>query len=138
MYRLRGHHLFCLLGFRGMGYSDQYVKVMKELYYTLNSNPETAVCIISGPDDLCNNYPTDKPCHCEEQVVYNRDANMLDHLGLRLDEQYTWKEILSLIGKVAVPADIPRFCSTCPWLHFGYCEDGVERVTQKRSLPVVR
>ena len=28
MYKLRGHHLFCLLGYKGMGYSQEYVDNM--------------------------------------------------------------------------------------------------------------
>ena len=40
MYKLRGHHLFCLLGYKGMGYSQEYVENMTVLHQSLRDNPK--------------------------------------------------------------------------------------------------
>ncbi len=75
--RLRGHHLLCLLGYRGMGYSEQFTANMTEVYNTLRQNPDTYIKLVEGPDEICSHYPKDKSGHCEEDTVNTRDLAIL-------------------------------------------------------------
>lgn len=63
MIELRGHHIFCLLGYRGMGYSVEYVENMTKVHTILREQTETMIQIIPGPDDLCAKFPDDQPYH---------------------------------------------------------------------------
>lgn len=134
MYRLRGHHLLCLLGYRGMGYSQEYVQEMTKLHAALRENPENLISIVLGPDDLCAHFPEDKPYHCEDENVYIRDQSILTHLGIKVGEQYRWEDLLAAIQHRVVPDDIPRFCETCPWRPYGVCEEGVERIRRGEGM----
>jgi uncharacterized CHY-type Zn-finger protein len=135
---LRGHHLLCLLGYRGMGYSDTYVDNMTGVYRTLLSEPSTACEIVSGPDRLCACFPADGDYHCEDQNVAQRDALILERLGLQPGQVFTWEDILARVAKSLQPDDLLQICSTCPWLHYGVCQEGIQRVVAGEALPMVR
>lgn len=132
--RLRGHHLLCLLGFRGMGYSEDFCANMTIIYETLRTKPNTEVEIILGPDDVCRAYPPDKAYHCEG-TVYGLDEAVLAKLGLRVGERDSWQAICSRVATVMVPADISSLCTTCPWEKYGVCAEGVGLVAQGKPLP---
>lgn len=137
VFLLRGHHLFCLLGYRGMGYSDQYVKEMTRLHTVLREDPQTLITIVHGPDDLCSNFPENEPYHCDESAVLDRDERIVQYLGLTIGNTYTWSDIEQRIIERVVREDIPRFCSTCPWLPYGVCEEGVDRMRHGDGLTPV-
>ncbi|MBX6352957.1 MAG: DUF1284 domain-containing protein [Thermoflavifilum sp.] len=134
MIRLRGHHLLCLLGYRGMGYSEAYAENMTRVHDQLRRRPETMVMLTAGPDDLCAHFPPDQPYHCQDANVHERDAAVLRRLGLRVGGVVAWGEIERRLAAQFVPEDIPRLCCTCPWLAYGVCEDGVRRIRAGEGL----
>ncbi|OMF37283.1 hypothetical protein BK133_06690 [Paenibacillus sp. FSL H8-0548] len=134
--RLRGHHLLCLLGYRGMGYSDDFCTNMTIIYETLRTSPHTEVEIVIGPDDVCKAYPPDKAYHCEG-TVYGLDAAVLAKLGLSANERDSWQSICSRVAATMVPEDISRLCTTCPWEKYGVCSEGVGLVVNGQPLPKV-
>ena len=97
MYRLRGHHLFCLLGYRGMGYSQEYVENMTRLHQTLRDNPKMRIQLVKGPDQLCEKYPNSGEYHCQGNNIYERDAAIIEKLGLKIGQILNCKDIESLI-----------------------------------------
>lgn len=133
--RLRGHHLLCLLGFRGMGYSERFTANMRDIYETLRRNPDTIVTVVSGPDDLCAYFPEDRPCHCDNDTVHRRDEIVLRHLNIRTGERLSWREILQRIRAHVQPEHLPVWCAGCPWLGYGVCEEGVARIGKGQDLP---
>lgn len=135
--RLRGHHLFCLLGYRGKGYSEEFCANMTAVYETLRTKPDTVVELVRGPDDMCKAYPPDKPNHCENESVYRKDRNILRHLGLDTGMSKSWSDILRIVSERAVPEDIGRLCAGCPWLPLGYCQEGVDLVRSEGRLPML-
>ena len=137
MYKLRGHHLFCLLGYRGMGYSPEYVENMTNLHQTLRNNPMTCIEIVQGPDQLCEKYPNSSEYHCQNEKIYDRDAAILDKLGLKNGQILKWKDIESQIQKYAVPSDIQTVCETCSWRSYGVCEEGIQEILEGKGLRTV-
>lgn len=135
--RLRGHHLLCLLGYRGMGYSADFCANMTQIYETLRTTPEAEVEIVAGPDDICAKYPTDKANHCNGTVHHVDDAVLLK-LGLVTGARGSWQDICNEIADKIVPADISHLCATCPWESYGVCQDGVLHVIEGRPLPAVK
>jgi uncharacterized protein len=134
MFKLRGHHLFCLLGYRGMGYSKEYVKNMTRLHQTLRNNPETLVQLVKGPDQLCEKYPNSGEYHCQDLNIYERDAVILDKMGLTIGQIFKWEDIESRVRKHVIPTDIQTICETCSWRSYGVCEQGVERIHEGKGL----
>lgn len=55
--RLRPHHLLCLQTFVGHGYSPDFTKHMTYVKSLLTADPNTAITLVAGPDDLCGHCP---------------------------------------------------------------------------------
>ena len=138
MLKLRGHHLFCLLGYQGMGYSEEYVENMTSLHQMLREEPETWVQLIEGPDQLCEKYPNSGKYHCQDQHIGDRDRVILEKLGLKIGQIIKWKEIETSIQKNVVPSDIEAVCETCSWRSYGVCEEGVQRILDGKGLRKVQ
>lgn len=138
MFLLRGHHLFCLLGYRGMGYSKEYVENMTSLHQTLRDNPETRVQLVKGPDQLCERYPNSGEYHCQDDNIYERDVAILEKLGLKFDQILIWKDIESLIQKYIVSSDIQIVCESCSWRSYGVCEEGIKEILEGKGLREIK
>ena len=138
MLKLRGHHLFCLLGYQGMGYSEEYVENMTSLHQMLREEPETWVQLIEGPDQLCEKYPNSGEYHCQDQHIGDRDRVILEKLGLKIGQIIKWKEIETSIQKNVVPSDIEAVCETCSWRSYGVCEEGVQHILDGKGLRKVQ
>lgn len=138
MYKLRGHHLFCLLGYRGMGYSQEYVENMTSLHQTLIDNPKTRIQLVKGPDQLCEKYPNSGEYHCQDDNIYERDAVILEKLGLNIGQILNWEDIELLIRRYIVPSDIQSVCKTCSWRSYGVCEEGIQEILEGKGLREVK
>ncbi|MGP4071794.1 DUF1284 domain-containing protein [Piscibacillus sp. B03] len=134
MYELRGHHLFCLLGYRGMGYSQEFVKNMTHVHQKLRNNPQTLIKLVKGPDHLCAKYPNDGEQHCQDEHIYDRDAVILERLGLKIGQVISWEEVEQQITENVVPSDIMSICESCTWRTYGVCEEGVQEVLDGKGL----
>lgn len=138
MYKLRGHHLFCLLGYRGMGYSEEYVKNMTELHQTLRKNPHTYIQLVKAPDHLCEKYPNSGKYHCQDPHIYERDEAILEKIGLQIGQILQWSDIETAIRKHAVPSDIQVVCETCSWRSYGVCEEGIQELHEGKRLREIK
>ncbi|MDC3414483.1 DUF1284 domain-containing protein [Aquibacillus sp. 3ASR75-11] len=138
MYDLRGHHLFCLLGYRGMGYSQEYVENMTRLHQTLRDNPKTLIQLVKGPDQLCEKYPNLGEYHCQNNTIYERDAAILEKMELNIGQILTWKDIESRIRKHVTSLDIRIVCETCSWRSYGVCEEGIQEILEGKGLREVK
>jgi hypothetical protein len=134
---LRAHHLICILGFRGLGYSPDYVANMSQIVGQLSSSPETLIEIASKPDDICAPCPFLKEWGCHEkgleseQMVRNRDYAVMEKLNVIAGEKITWAEVEKRIRSSISPEDLDRICQDCQWLPQGYCVAGLERLKAK-------
>lgn len=134
MYKLRGHHLFCLLGYRGMGYSEEYVENMTHLHQTLRLNPKTLIQLVKGPDQLCEKFPNSGEYHCKCDHIYERDAAILEKMELKIGQILKWEDIELQIQKHVVPSDIQAICETCSWRTYGVCEEGILDIIEGKGL----
>lgn len=138
MYQLRGHHIFCMVGYQGAGYSAEYAANMTAVHTKLQRNPQKLVQIISGPDMLCAKFPCDQENHCEERRIYERDAAILAFLGLRVGQIVTWETIEQRLKIYAKPDSIQKLCGDCTWRKFGYCEHGLNHLLDGHGLQDVK
>lgn len=134
MIKLRGHHILCLLGYRGMGYSDNYVVNMTKVHTILREQPDTLIQIIKGPDHLCAKFPDDQPYHCEDKGIFSRDKEIVKRLGLKYSDVLPWREVERRIRVNVKASDIAVVCESCSWRSYGLCEQGVERVVNAQGL----
>ncbi|RAP78036.1 DUF1284 domain-containing protein [Paenibacillus montanisoli] len=133
--RLRGHHLLCLLGYRGMGYSAGFTANMTRVYNELRERPETPIEIVKGPDALCACFPADVEPHCRNDSVAKHDERILQKLGYGYGMVLPWSEVIARVRDNVVPEDINTLCYTCQWRSYGVCEAGVRLIKQGERLP---
>lgn len=138
MLQLRGHHLFCLIGFRGMGYSEEYADNMKAVHAQLRDEPHTPFQLVAGADDLCAKFPCDKPYHCDAERVAQQDAAFLHKLDVQVGDVLTWHDVEQRVRAMVTPAVIAEVCFDCQWREYGVCEEGIGHVHAHKGLFLVR
>lgn len=74
--RLRGHHLLCLLTYKGLGYTPAFVAGMTATAARLVAGATAE--IVEGPDDICEPLcRAEQNPHCHEATVPERDRRAL-------------------------------------------------------------
>jgi hypothetical protein len=134
MIALRGHHLLCLIGYRGMGYSPEFAENMTRVHRSLRQTPDTEIMLVEGPDDLCKKFPDNQTYHCEDVNIDQRDRAILVKLGLQVGQGIRWRELQQQISENVVTSDIAHLCHTCSWRAYGVCEEGLVRIQSGNGL----
>lgn len=135
MIELRGHHLICRLGFRGLGYNEDFVKKMTDIVQQLQSSPELQIKVIDTPDVLCNHCPhlIDGLCQASgsilsEKKIKEMDRTVINILELKSEESYTVKMINGKLKSLFKEDSFNLVCGDCQWHDLGYCEDGLKNL----------
>jgi hypothetical protein len=137
--RLRAHTLLCLQGFRGEGYSPEFVEHMAAIHRTLTEEPETFVEVLTSPDAVCGACPHRQASGCvlngegSETEMKDQDDVVLRKLGVKGGTRLRWRDILDRIRRSVSGEDLPSICGTCRWLPLGYCREGIERLRTDAS-----
>lgn len=127
---IRGHHLLCLQGFRGLGYSEEFVSRMKMVTESLTGKADQIIQVGAEPDIICQACPHHK-AGCQknsaedERKISDQDKKILTYLGLAENERRSYAEILDLIKEKIAAHDLESLCQSCPWLSLGYCSQGI-------------
>ncbi|WP_018921582.1 DUF1284 domain-containing protein [Salsuginibacillus kocurii] len=138
-YIIRGHHLLCIQGFEGMGYSPAFIQRMKELTTAIReSTKECDIQVVKDFDEACWACPHNDGDLCSSSVaadakVKGLDERVLEHLHLKAGEVYKKEELLDRIAHSVAPDDLEHLCQGCSWLSYGVCKAGISRL-QKRRL----
>lgn len=133
---LRGHHLLCLLGYRGYGYSREHEEKLWQMKRLLWSSPETVVKIEDRPDGVCHSCPHLKDGACAREAgsevrVRGRDQRVMARLGLSSGERLAWGGVVERLRARVTPEDLAQLCSACSWLPLGYCLEGLKSIRGK-------
>jgi len=55
--RIRAHHLLCILGFRGLGYSAAFVANMARIVRRVRGRPRSKLVLLDSADSICAACP---------------------------------------------------------------------------------
>ncbi|MGC9337612.1 MAG: DUF1284 domain-containing protein [Candidatus Cloacimonadia bacterium] len=116
--KIRAHHLLCIQGFQGYGYSEDFVKNMIEIIENIDSNPEAQ--IITECDVMCSCCPYNVEGVCQKkpdsaQKVKDMDMRILRKLNLKDGTRGRIKDFLSLANtKIRNSFDV-HICGECDW-----------------------
>lgn len=117
---LRGHHVLCLAHFRGMGYSESFVRNAEEIVENLRKNMK--VVLTKSADDVCKECPhlTEKGCGKPgfgELKAEEMDESVLSGIGVdpgsRKRAQKIYKSTCQ--NQNILTSFIESFCSDCEW-----------------------
>ncbi len=131
--KIRAHHLLCILGFRGLGYSQEFIAVMGKVVEELRSNAMFPITVIAECDIICASCPHNKENEClkkadSEREVKARDLEVLERLGLEVGTQMPAGKVWERVKERLSSIDIAEICRECEWLGLGYCTEGLKRL----------
>lgn len=133
--RLRPHHLLCIQGFRGQGYSPTFIANLARLKDMLNELPETMIEIADGADDICSFCPhLDRDvCMRPGQRVNELDGRVLERLGIMAGDTGSWADLTTSVRDKIDGDSLKELCHGCSWLDLGFCARGVEQLADRRQ-----
>ena len=88
--KLRGHHLICLNFFKGEGYSEEFVEIIKRIL------KEKEIEVVTGADDVCSKCPYLRGGFCDYKENAEKEIRELDKLACELlspGSITSWNEI---------------------------------------------
>ncbi len=130
---IRAHHLLCLLGFRGLGYSQEFVEKMGEVAKELHLSSTFPITVLAQCDVICVSCPHNKDNKCQkkadsESKAEARDLEVLRRLGFAVGAQMPVEKVWVRIKARLIPEDIVEICQGCEWLELGHCAEGLGRL----------
>lgn len=136
---LRGHHLLCVHGFRGMGYSPEFVKKMESIVKDIR-DPEKDfhIKVVAAFDDACMSCPHRGLEICEagegsNEHVLSMDGKIIRHLGLEPGSSYLKSYLVNLTAEKVEPDDLDYLCKNCSWLQYGVCKEGIANLRKNNK-----
>jgi hypothetical protein len=134
---LRGHHVLCVHGFQGMGYSPDFVKKMTEIVEEIRDDHFTfPIQVVNSFDECCHACPHKGEIGCEASIdsdahVKEIDRRIMEHLGLVAGNHYDKDQLVRLTAEKVKPDDLDVLCEGCSWLPYGVCKEGIARLNEK-------
>ncbi len=134
MRKLRGHHLLCIHGFRGMGYSDSFVKNMQEIVNEIKDmTVDQEIQVLVELDDACRKCPHHGETICvasegSNEHVTSMDRRVIQHLGVEANAKYMKIEMIKRTKERVHPNDLDHLCKGCSWLSYGVCKEGIDQL----------
>ncbi|WP_299525204.1 DUF1284 domain-containing protein [uncultured Methanobrevibacter sp.] len=114
---LRGHHLLCLQGFQGYGYSDNFIKNMNYIN-NLRKSKNTIISITNKADDICKCCPNLKNNLCENEKQNAKITKMDNEIISKLDtsKKYDAQELFNKITTIFNSKESVKYiCGSCGW-----------------------
>lgn len=134
MIKLRGHHLLCVHGFQGMGYSKDFIKKMEEVVHFIRDESQDGLIQVEGKSDvLCKECPNLGEVGCQssynaEEKIRSMDNRVINYLGLKEGGIYMKSHLVQRTREKVSPEDLERLCYECSWLRYGMCQEGIARL----------
>ncbi|MCC7443119.1 MAG: DUF1284 domain-containing protein [Bdellovibrionales bacterium] len=133
--RFRPHHFLCALGFRGKGYSPEFVAGFQAVVDRLRGPGGDAerIEVTGATDTICEPCPHRRGTLCEtEGKIRALDGAHARVLGLRGGDRLTWGEAKRRIAENFTVEAHRRACAACSWQVMGLCEEAL--VDLRREL----
>jgi uncharacterized protein len=128
--KFRPHHFMCTLGFRGKGYSADFVRNYKKIVQQLNNDDQTQIEVVEFMDSICAPCPNKiDEIICKSQDKISRlDAAHAAALSLKVGDVFTWSEAKERIKKHMSIEKFHIACQGCSWKEYGVCQKALEEL----------
>lgn len=131
---IRAHHLLCIQGFQGYGYSDVFVKHMAAVIAQLHMDPE--ITIIDALDDICAACPNNDGEQCAKygDSVVRMDHTVMEMIYIKPGTVMGARDAIELTrARFDTMEDVDRVCGTCQWRERCAFYNGVRKREMKRK-----
>jgi uncharacterized protein len=118
--KIRAHHLLCIQGFQGHGYSAEFAENMSEITRFLKSYPQQKIEIIDECDIICKCCPHNKNGKCKNIIsnwmIKKIDRRVINKMGIDTGAQKRVGDVFSITNKVfRSKKDLNPICGNCSW-----------------------
>jgi len=134
--RLRPHHLLCVLGFQGKGYSDDFTDNMAAIVDALrrSGGADCMIEIVTTADAICAPCPHRRGVSCSKAAqIAGLDARHAAALGLKNGDRLTWGAAQARIRRHVAPDALANLCAGCQWLELGLCARGLAQLHETQE-----
>ncbi|MDR2967401.1 MAG: DUF1284 domain-containing protein [Methanobacteriaceae archaeon] len=125
--KLRAHHLLCLQGYQGYGYSEKFKENLEKKLNILKNN-NTKVILTNSPDDFCEKCPNLKENICiknskslneslkNNDKIVKMDSAILKKTKLEKNKEYSYAKLIKIVNNVfSNKKDLKYICKDCSW-----------------------
>lgn len=119
--KIRAHHLLCMQGFQGYGYSPEFERKMDEIINYIKSHPHCKLQVVADVDILCQHCPHQEDGRCNKSTYSNSFIIDMDFLILKkLDikerrEELAQNLFLQVNEVFKDQDDLKDICGNCSW-----------------------
>jgi hypothetical protein len=115
--KLRGHHLLCLQGFQGYGYSEDFVLNMADINEKRKSK-DCKITLSNNADDICSCCPNLNDNYCENkkqnEIIVKMDDEVLSKLDVKKEH-----DAIELFEEASLKFNtlksVENICNDCKW-----------------------
>ncbi|MHC1604353.1 MAG: DUF1284 domain-containing protein [Candidatus Methanofastidiosia archaeon] len=115
--RIRAHHLLCMQGFQGYGYSNDFADNMTAIIKNMKSNPTLE--IVDECDVICSSCPHNIGKKCLAYPAQNAkkiDIQTLKKLNLKNGAKIKAQDVFLRVNKkIKTTSDTIDICGNCNW-----------------------
>ncbi|MCL2555804.1 MAG: DUF1284 domain-containing protein [Firmicutes bacterium] len=123
--KLRPHHLLCLQGFSGKGYSTKFIENMAFIKQAL-SEQEAMIDLKFSSDDICAKCPhliSKDLCQIAD-TVKTKDNKVIKYFDLT-QKLYNFNDLITQIKQKITPSILADICSDCAWYDNSHCRKNI-------------
>lgn len=117
--KIRPHHLFCIQGFQGYGYSKEFKINLANIIEKIRKHPQITIEIVTGADCICKSCPYNFRGICKVETgannrILSMDKLIMKKLDLYYGSVYHAYDVLSKTGDLNLE-DFTEICGSCSW-----------------------
>ena len=119
--KVRAHHLLCMQGFQGYGYSKEFSDNLADVIRAIDTHPDILLKIVNYCDDICSCCPHNIDGVCQRDPdsgyrILEMDMKVLEKLGLSEGETTGAGGILTRTDEtLSRVSDVRNICGSCNW-----------------------
>lgn len=118
--KIRAHHLCCIQGFQGYGYSPAFVANLRAVIEDIKAFPSRSLELVSECDIICASCPGKRECTAQVSIasrsIRNMDLVVMEKLKIEEGTIMEANKAFRLINsQLANASDVEDVCGACKW-----------------------
>ncbi len=117
--KIRAHHILCIQGYQGHGYSQDFEENMWRMVEKFRLNPNLPVTVVCETDAICEYCPHQTAGRCVNTPLVSKqiskmDSLVLEKMSLESGATLNFNKLISLTKKFS-ETDVMEICGECSW-----------------------
>ena len=119
--KIRAHHLLCMQGFQGYGYSDAFTEHLGKIVTQFREKPDTRIALTAACDEICSGCPHQVHGRCQmdaesDSRIRAMDTAILTKMQTEPGSCGTIAKMFQQAGQTfPTKASVTDICGDCQW-----------------------